>query len=549
MHTKKRKLVRSAELLSILTKYGFQEVLIQTNLKAEEQSDHTDSGMAPNAQLYKRIRIAIEELGTTFIKLGQTLSNRDDLFPAPMIAEFKKLQDRVAPVALDINDKVASDLGIVMADFFQMIEPEPFASASISQVYKALLLDGTKVILKVKRPGIDEKVKADLLLIKDLAKLLELYHTNFKKLHISQVVASFEKTILEELSLQNERHNIEQFQRNFEGVDTLHTITAYRELSCDTILCMEYIEGIKISDTEALRLEHMDTVEIAKRGLDLYLRQVLEHGFFHADPHPGNLMVLPNGQLCFIDFGAMGKILTRDQEVLEDFVMGFIAKDAKRVIRSIKKIALEVNIESDVQLERDLLAIFELLNNESLENIDAKVVLKQLSAVLNKNDVVMPDFVYLLIRGVILMEGIGRNLNPKMNIVASIQPYIQKIIFRRLNPAYIMDKFWKGARSFQDRMVDLPEHMNEILVQLREGKLKIHHEDKGLAHANREVATALNRIAFAFLIAGLYIASSILLLADKPPKVFDIPVLGMLGVVLSAFLTVIALISFFRKVK
>ena len=549
MNNHKRKLFRTAELLAILTKYGFQEILIQANLKKPKEIEVPDEVVYENAQVYERIRMAIEELGTTFIKLGQTLSNREDLLPMALIVELKKLQDNVEPVDLDLRQTFLDELGIVPEECFQSIETTPFASASISQVYRATLIDNTPVILKVKRPGIDEKVVADLLLMKDIAKMLEANNKMFKKLHLRQVVASFEKTILQELSLKNEQQNINQFARNFEGVSSIHTLKAFSEFSSDKILCMEYVEGIKISNKEALIAEGLNTVEVAKNGLDLYLMQVLEHGFFHADPHPGNIFVLSDGTICFIDFGSMGKLLTRDQEVLEDFVMNFIAKDAKRVIRAIKKIAIEVDIRSEVQLERDLLEIFELLNNESLADIDIKMVLKRFSSVLNKNDVVMPEYVYLLIRGVVLIEGIGRGLDPKMNIVESIRPYIQKIVIRRLSPTYVFEKITKSIRTMQDRMIDIPENMNEILSQLRNGKLKIQQEDKALTHSNREIATALNRIAFALLIGGLYIASSVLIMADKPPKLFNFSILGMLGVLVSAVLTVVALLSFFKKVK
>lgn len=549
MSNKKRKVVRSAELISILTKYGFQELLIQTKLKSSKELEDLEGAFVPNAKLYTRIRMVIEEMGTTFIKLGQTLSNREDLLPKALIAELKKLQDNVEPVDIDLHQKLTEDLGIIPEEYFKNIDVKPFASASISQVYRAVLKDDTKVILKVKRPGIDERVKADLLLIKDLTEILEANSKTLKKLHLKHIVLSFEKTLREELSLRNELQNIKQFERNFKGAETIHTLKAFSELSSDSILCMEYVEGIKISNVEVLQDAHLDTAEIARRGLDLYLQQVLEHGFFHADPHPGNIFVLTDGTICFIDFGSMGKMFTRDQEALEDFVMNFVAKDAKRVIRAIKQIALEVDIQNEVQLERDLLGIFELLNSESLEDIDIKVVLKQLSKVLNRNDVIMPEYVYLLMRGVILMEGIGRQLDPKMNIVENVQPYVQRILLRRLSPGYIVDKMMQTMRRTQEGLIDIPDNINEILRQLREGKLTLHFEDKKTAHANREIATALNRIAFALLIGGLYIASSVLILADKPPKLFEIPVLGMLGVLLSAFLTVIALISFFKKVK
>lgn len=552
MEKQKMKIKRSAELIAILSKYGFNEILIQTKLKKAEdlkiyaKETPTDPS---EIHLYERIRMVIEELGATFVKLGQTFSNREDLLPEGLILELKKLQDKVEPIALDIRPFIEQQLEIDTELYFKNIDEKPLASASISQVYKALLIDGTPVILKIKRPGIRAQVVADLLLMKDFAKILVATSDTFRKIRLLQVIESFEKSIFEELSFYNEMNNIEQFAQNFKGNPNIYTLKAYRELSNDAILCMDFVDGIKISDKKTLETQGLSPVTIAKKGLDLYMTQVIEHGFFHADPHPGNIFVLPNGQIAFIDFGSMGKMLPKDKELLEDFIMNFIAKDAKRLIRTIKKMALEVNIAEEDKLEREIAGIFELLDNDSLADLDLKVVLKKFTSLLNSNDVLMPEYLYLLIRGIILIEGIGRTLDPQMNLIDSVRPYIKKIVKRRLDPNYIFNKLLHTFRDLHDNLSELPENTNQILTQLKEGKLTIQQENKELAQANKEMAAAINRLAYTVLIAGGYIASALLIFSDKSPKIFNISLFGIIGLALSTGLSMIILLSIFKKVK
>lgn len=552
MEKQKMKFKRSAELIAILSKYGFNEFLIQTKLKkAEDLKIYTKESPTNTSEihLYERIRMAIEELGATFIKLGQTFSNREDLLPEGLILELKKLQDKVEPISLDIRPFIEQQLEIDSKLYFKSIDESPLASASISQVYKAFLSDGTPVILKIKRPGIRAQVVADLLLMKDIAKILVATSETFRKIRLLQVIESFEKSIFEELSFYNEIHNIEQFAQNFKDNPNIFTLKAYRELSNDAILCMDFVDGIKISDKKAIESQGLVPATIAQKGLDLYMTQVIEHGFFHADPHPGNIFVLPNSQIAFIDFGSMGKMLPKDKELLEDFIMNFIAKDTKRLIRTIKKMALEVNIEDEDKLEREIAAIFELLDNDSLVDLDLKVVLKKFTNLLNNNDVLMPEYLYLLIRGIILIEGIGRTLDPQMNLINSVRPYIKKIVKRRLDPNYIFNKLLHTFRDLHDNLSELPENTNQILTQLKEGKLTIQQENKDLAQANKAVAAAINRLAYTVLISGGYIASALLIFSDKSPKIFNISLFGILGLVLSTGLSIIILLSIFKKVK
>lgn len=544
-----KKIKRSAELIAILSKYGFNELLIQSKLKKPEQNPVADQVFDKDNTLYERIRMALEELGATFVKLGQTFSNREDLLPQGLIQELKKLQDKVEPQPLDVHQILQEELGIRHEDFFKHIDHVPLASASISQVYKATLLDGTPVVLKVKRPGIKEEVSADLLLIKDIANLLTHTHETFRKIRLLHVVASFEKSIFEELSFLQEAHNIEVFGRNFKDNPAVSALRVYREFSNDTILCMNYVDGTKISDKTQLQEKGLSPALIAQRGLDLYLTQVIAHGFFHADPHPGNILVLHDGRITFLDLGSVGKLLPRDKELLEDFIINFITKDSKRLIQTIKKMALEIEITDEHKLERAIENIFDILDNDSLEHIDVKSVIKKFSVMLNDNDVLMPEYLYLLLRGIILIEGIGRTLDPEMNIIESVRPYIHKIILRRLEPKHLLDKAIHQLRNLSDGLTHIPEDLREIVSKLKQGELVIVHQDREKNHALKHGVQAVHKLALSLLTGCLFITSALLLNGNTSPQVYGFPLLGLAVLSIALVLGGLVVLSGWRTKK
>jgi ubiquinone biosynthesis protein len=541
MENQKKKLKRTVSLVRILAKYGFGELLNYTNNQVE--------GAVSSLSVYERIRMALEELGPTYVKFGQAFSSREDLLPMEMILELRKLQDNVEVKIMDIPALLKSDLDIDPEAFFEQIDPEPFASASIAQVYRATLKNGQKVILKIKRPGIREVVASDMLIMKDIAKLLVNYSEVFRRINLVEVLAAFEKSIVQELSFLNELANINRFSGNFKGNTSIYLPRVYPELSNDNNLCMEFLDGVKISDKEALLAMGLDPEAIARKGLDLYLVQVLEHGFFHADPHPGNLMVLKTGQIAFIDFGSMGSLTPIEKEMLEDFVSYFMAQDAKRLIAMLKKMAIRFNVTDEDQLERDIHGFFDLLDGASLEEMDIKEVLGKFSGILNNNEILMPDHLYLLVRGIVLIEGIGRALVPDLNIIESLRPYILKIAFRKLSPEELKKSGLKLLRTLTEAMKTMPDELQSVVSKLNAGELKIRQEIQGLPTLKKTMNRGMNRVVMAVVMGGLLISSAILILADKPPKFSGIPVLALSGFLIGVILGLCILISLFFKRK
>lgn len=541
MENQKRKLKRTASLVKILAKYGFEELLNNTSSEA----NLNDSPLS----IYERIRMALEELGPTYVKFGQAFSSREDLLPKEMIVELQKLQDKVESRPMDVRELLKTDLGIDPDEFFTSIAEEPFASASISQVYKAELKNGQPVILKIKRPGIREVVASDMLIMKDIAGFLTSYSEAFRRINLVEVLEAFEKSIFQELSFLNELANIERFSRNFKGNEAIYLASAYPELSNDSILCMEFIAGAKITDKDAIISMGLSPEKITHIGLDLYLIQVLEHGFFHADPHPGNLLVLQSGQIAFIDFGSMGSMMPTEKVMLEDFVSYFMAQDARRLIATMKKMAIRFNVADESKLERDIHEFFNLLDGVSLEQMDIKEVLTKFSAILNNNEILMPDHLYLLVRGIVLIEGIGRALVPDLNILDGLRPYILKIALRRLSPEELKKSGLKLLRTLTEALKTMPDDVQSIISKLNSGDLKVVQEVKDLPALKTMVERGLSNLSLSVFLSGLLITSAILILADKPPKFNGIPILALSGLVISLLVGVVILMQAVFKKK
>ncbi|WP_316821065.1 ABC1 kinase family protein [Pedobacter gandavensis] len=541
MANQKKKLKRTVSLVKILAKYGFGELLNYTN--HDQHNEYT------SLTVYERIRMTLEELGPTYVKFGQAFSIREDLLPKEMILELRKLQNNVEAKPIEVRDLISKELNIDPELYFSAIDEIPFASASIAQVYKATLITGQEVILKIKRPGIREVVTSDMLIMKDIAKVLISYSDVFRRINLVEVLEAFEKSIFHELSLVNELDNIERFSRNFKGHRSIYLAKVFPELSNDNILCMEFIEGAKITDKQALISMGLKPAQIAENGLDLYLIQVLEHGFFHADPHPGNLMVLETGQIAFIDFGSMGSMMPIEKEMLEDFISHFMAQDAKRLIMTLKRMAIRFNVADENQLERDIHGFFNLLEGASLQEMDIKEVLTKFSNILNQNEILMPDHLYLLVRGIVLIEGIGRALVPDLNIVESLRPYILKIALRKLSPDEMKKNALNLLRTLTEAMKTMPEEFQSVLSKLNNGELKVIQEVPQLESTRKMMGSLMNRLIMALILSGLLIGSAILIAADRPPKLHDMPVLAMTALLISLILALCIFIPMCFKKK
>ena len=538
---------RMKKLSDVLLKYGFEELFDRTGMER-----FIPNRLAKNSKRLEniretsfpeRIRLAMQDLGPTYVKLGQMCSNRTDIFPEDIIAEFQKLQDDVEPEKIDIYAKIKTELNIEPLEYFKEIDEMPMASASMGQVYKGILKDGTEVVIKVRREGIKEIVASDLSMMRDLAAYFERTNEEIKKMNVSYIINGFGNSITKELSFRNELSNMEKFANNFKNDKRIHVPVPYRELSNDNILCMEFIKGFKITDKEKIEKCGFFPSEVARVGLDLYIQQVLKYGFFHADPHPGNIFMTPEGKIVFIDFGAMGTLYPQDKELLENLLLHFIQKDVKKAIETIKELAVKYNVPDERQLERELTEIVYLVDGNALSEISIGDIFEKVRVILNKNQVILPEDIYLLVKGVGQIEGIGRHLDPSLDIMKTLEPYAKRILRERMNSKYIFEKGTKKITQVSESWLSLPEDLRNISQKILNGELKHKHEVTGF----KELLKILDRLVVAIIIASLLVASSIVVLSGIPPKINEIPVLGFLGYVISGILGIVEIIKKGKK--
>jgi ubiquinone biosynthesis protein len=543
-----RKLKRSARMISVLSKYGFKDLLARMNSgnKPVEISRNSDEVISKGT-VYERIRLVLEELGPTFVKLGQTFSNREDLLPPELVQELQKLQDKVETVDMNVQEVMEAEFNISVHDHFLKIEKNPLATASIAQVYKAVLMNGTEVILKIKKPDVQSIIEDDLLLIKDLEKLVSSYSEMGEKLNLKQAISTFEKSLLEELSLINERENILQFRRNFKNNKETYVPEVYEEFSNNTVLCMEFIDGIKVTDTSDLLAHAIDPVNISEVGLRLFVSQILDYGFFHADPHAGNILVKKDGKVVFIDFGAVGKIPPNDKEVLENLIVSFVAKNPHKIVRYLKKMAVSYQIPDERRFENDVEDILNFVHSTSLKEINPQLIINKMKDVLKDNRLYMPDYFYLLFKGIGLIEGVGRTINPDLDVVKSLHPYTKKIFAKKISPKNLLKTGIDRMMSFTDNVDEIPKELRSVLQKLDENKFTVTSEIKNIEKTNQLIKSGIVNLMLAMILGANIIATAIVFVSESGPKVGEISLVAVLGFIFSVLLVIIILLRITRK--
>ncbi|WP_312075922.1 AarF/UbiB family protein [Chryseobacterium sp.] len=543
-----RKLKRSAKMFSVLSKYGFKDVLARMNGgKKSESTDFQTDEVVSKGTVYERIRLVLEELGPTFVKLGQTFSNREDLLPPELIQELQKLQDRVEVVEINVKEILENELGISTEEHFSFINSKPLATASIAQVYQAELLNGEKVILKIKKPNVQTFIEDDLLLLKDIIKLIYSYSDLGEKLNLKQAISTFERSLLEEVSLVNEKENILQFARNFKNNKETYVPKVYEEFSNNTVLCMEFVDGIKVTDKNVLLENNIDPVTVSEVGLRLFVSQILDYGFFHADPHAGNILVKKDGKVVFIDFGAVGKIQPNDKEVLENLIIAFVAKNSYKIVRYLKKMSVSYSIPDERRFENDVQEILDFVHSSSLKEIDANVVMNKMKDVLKDNRLYMPDYFYLLFKGIGLIEGVGRTINPDLDVVKSLKPYSKKIFARKLSPENLLKTGMDKMMNFTDNVDEIPKELRSVLQKLDENKFTVTSEIKNIERTNQLIKSSISNLILAMILGANIIATAIVFVSESGPRLGEMSLVAVLGFCFSVVLMIVLLLRILRK--
>lgn len=553
LKTKQEEWKRFTHLLSVLFKYGFVDFLDRYGLKKwvpKGIKSQANDESIKKLTTEKRIRFALEELGTTYIKLGQTLSNRSDILPQALLDELTHLQDNVSEIKdFNIREHLTSFYDRPIDEVFREIAPEPLAAASIAQVHKAILNDEeqTEVIIKIRRPQIEHLIKLDLTVLKSFAEFAVNNVESLRKYRPVDLIEDFEDAIMREINFRSELSNAERFEAIFRSDDDVYVPKVYRELSCREILVMEKVNGVKVSNIDDMGLTTKERKKLAQKGIKVFFKQIMEKGFYHADPHPGNFFILPNKQLSFIDFGMMGVILPQDKDNLGDLFFAIIQKDPSEILRMIKVIAKHVDIKDEQKVVYQINELLSKYSDADLKEIDFSDLIYEIRKLLNKNEIVMPFYIFQLLRTLMIIEGIGVRLDPSFNIFDEMEGYLQKIVLQKLNPRRLLFRGVKTLRQLDRLTNDLPADLNEIITKLNKGQLQFSFEVKEKREIERSINKVANRLVISILIAALSIGSAMIVGTKMPPLVGDIPLLGIIGFTVSGILSIFVVITIIRR--
>ena len=550
-----RHLNRYRQILGILIKYGFGDIIERLNIDQyiEIGLQMLSTSKRPVVHVQKhsraeRIRMTIEELGPTYVKLGQLLSTRSDLVPANYIAELSKLQDEVPPFCLDdVRSVFESEFGRPPEKLFEMFVPEPFASASIGQVHKARTREGDVVAVKVQRPGIKQLIEVDIEIMLHLATLMERNIEEMAFQRPVKIVEEFARSIEKEIDYNIEAANIERFARQFLTVPTIYVPKVFREITTDRILTMEFVKGIKVSKVELLEAAGLDKRRVVDLGADLLLRQVFDHGFFHADPHPGNILVLPDHVICLLDFGMMGAIDRLTKQGFVDLIYGVVRRDEFRTAQVLLRLT-SWEMEPDVRmLERDVSDMMGRYLYKPLKDIKVNRLLQDLLELTSRHRLRIPPELFLMLKAFSTVEGIARLLNPEFDMVARAVPFIKREQVARFRPERITEEILAVSADFMTFLRQFPKDALDVVRLVKRQRLAVQFEHHGLENMIETHERISNKLSFAIITAALIIGSSIIAIAKIPPLFYGISLIGIIVFIAAAVLGLWLIFAIMRK--
>jgi ubiquinone biosynthesis protein len=547
-----RSIKRYRQIVRVLFKYGFDNLLAYLSLTElvtrwrrllrREQSVLSELTQA------ERMRLALEELGPTFIKLGQFLSTRSDILPLNYIAEFSKLQDSVPPFSFEeVQDEICREFKKELSEIFSSFDPIPIAAASIAQVHRATLNTGEEVVVKVRRPGILVHVETDIEALMLLAMVAERHIPNSEIYDPTGQVRELARTLRREMDLTLEGRTIERFANCFAGDETLYFPKVYWELTSKALLTMEFIPGIKVSEIDLLLEAGLDLKLIAKRGADAFVKMVLQHGFFHGDPHPGNILIMPDNVICLLDFGMTGRVDPFLKGHLTDILLAILRRDVEEVISLLiysGDITDNINLRA---LRRDLSEFIDKYYELSLHELEVGQLLIDFIEIITSYRIKFHPDLLLLAKAFMTMEGVGSMLDPDFDMTLHLKPLMEKEIKERLSPQRALKYLKSNIGSYYNLIRTLPKDLKEILNRINRDKFKIDLEHRGLDKFTKDLDKSVNRLSSSLIIAALIVGSSIVMQIDTGPQLMGFPLFAFLGYSIAGLIGLIWVIAIFRS--
>ena len=533
-----RTLSRFDEILKIFRKYDFDKLLGQTtrNKISPFRSD------ADNKELLKedfpeRLRLMLQELGTTFIKFGQLLSSRPDLVGERISEELSQLHDDNPPISFEeIKTIIETELGGEIKEFFAEFKEESLATASIAQVHEAKLHTGEKVAVKVQKTDVQEIVETDLAIMKFIANESDRFNTSFKHLNLPAVLHEFDRSIHKEIDFNNELMNIRHLNDNFKYNDKIIVPTVYPDYSTEKVLTMEYVEGVKLSEVIEGDDPKYNRILIADRIVRSYFKQLFLDGFFHADPHPGNIFITEENAVCYIDFGMMGSLDEEFRQDLAELMIYFSDRNIDGLVNQLIRMDI-LNEKIDISLlKTDLNDLFAKYYGVELSRFNG--IIEDLLFLMQKYDVRLPNEFVLMARGLSMVENIGLRLDPDIDVVSLLKPFARKLMVQRYNPFKWASNAKNSFFTFEHVLRGLPSLISKTMYKIEEGEVTVHIQVD-------QISEITNQISLAIIIAALVVGSSLVMLIEAGPTLFGMPALGFVGFSISLALGVFTVLRYF----
>ncbi len=546
---------RLRQILQVLIKYGFGYIvdrlkidqnIVRKNLIRFVPIKKLDIFDMP---VQVRARKVLEELGPTFIKLGQILSTRPDVVPLEFCKELEKLQDEVPAFEYEkVEEEIRNELKNPVDKLFNNFSREPEAAASLSQVHSAELKTGENVVVKVQRPGIRKVITKDLKILDGLAKLMEKHIEESKIYNPVGIVNEFKDTILKEMDFNAEATHVVRFQKNFKDNTTVYVPKVFHNLSTGRVLTIERIEGTKITDIERIEKLGLDRKQIAVNGANAILKQIFIDGYFHADPHPGNIFVIEGNKIVFLDYGMVGRIDEATKDHLANILTAIIEQDIPEISAAFTTMGLieEVDVR---KLNLGLADLMDSYYGTPLKELRIGPLLVDIVKLVSQYKVKIPPDLFLLAKTMLTIESVGRRLCPEFNMTDQAKPFVENLLKSRYSPKKIAREIRKFAKELYSLKNTLPKDINLILNKIKKGSLKIDFEHQGLENFILHMDKVSNRIAFSVIIAALVVGSSIIMQTDKGPLFLGFPALGIIGFLVASFLGLGLAIAILRSGK
>jgi ubiquinone biosynthesis protein len=536
-----RELPRLHEIASVFIRHGLGDFVQRIGIAGVLERAGAILQRSPVAEQVtldpaQRMRMALEELGPTFVKLGQVMATRVDLFPPRWIEEFEKLQAEVPPVPFEeLLPQLTRALGRSPFEVFRDIETKAQAAASIAQVHRANLQDGTPVVLKVRRPGVRETIDADLRLLRRVAELIESEMPEARRYRPAEIAEQFAKSLEREADFVTETRNIQRFAKNFAGDPHVVIPRIYPEWTSDVLLVQEHVEGIPATDPAAVEKAGLDRKVLASRGVDAFLKMILLDGFFHADPHPGNVFYLLDHRLVIIDFGMVGRLSPQRRRQVIDLMAGLTRMAEEPMLDVLLDWAGDAYVD-EAKLANDVNEMVFDYEGIPLKDIRVGSVIRQFAGIVREHSIVLPSDLSLMFKALITLEGLGRQYDPEFHIVDHLGPLVRSTFAERYQPAEIARRARGALGEVFNLVGSVPRDFARLLREARRGKTRIDLDLKRLDSFGRQLDRTLDRVAMGILTASLVIGSAIVLTVRDGPTVWGIPLLpalGLLGYVLA----------------